>query len=135
MPPVSPWLESLDVFASEEVSPPSMDVVVLLLLHPMQSHTDATAKTYASAKKPGNLFIDIVSASRILATRRLHGRKHVRIRHYLASRYGDENDAVAAKQGNGIRRTRAPVERAAAAALVSRATPTVTTTTTPSRRG
>ena len=81
MPPVSP-LESLDIFASEEVpslSPPSTDVVVLLLLQPMQSHTEATAKTYASAKKLGNLFIDIASASRILRTLRLHGRKHVRI--------------------------------------------------------
>jgi hypothetical protein len=69
MAPVS-LPDSLDTFPSEEVpsvSPPSTDALVLLLLHPMQSHTDATAKTYASAKKPGNLFIDIVSASRILA--------------------------------------------------------------------
>lgn len=67
LPPPS-YPESVD-FASEVVPsepPPSPPVAVLLLLHPVESHREAMAKTYAvSFKKPGNLFVDIAHASRI----------------------------------------------------------------------
>src|SRR5580692_3465174 len=48
----SPPAPSFGIFASEEVPsvwPPSADVVVLLLLHPLPSDREATAKTYAAS--------------------------------------------------------------------------------------